>query len=151
MKPSNVALVAPTLNAGGLWLHWMKSFWTQSVIPRHRLVIDSGSSDGTREIAEEHGFEVERIENSDFHHALTRQMAIDRYRQVEYRRVPDARCRFWRPPRALRGCFSRLTTHSVAIAFGRQLPRPGATAIEAHARLFNYPGQEQSCVLGRRL
>ena len=28
---------------------------------------------------------------------------------------------------------------SVGAAYGRQLPRPYATAIEAHARLFNYP------------
>ena len=29
--------------------------------------------------------------------------------------------------------------HNVAAAFGRQLPRVGASSIEAHARLFNYP------------
>ena len=28
---------------------------------------------------------------------------------------------------------------SVGAAYGRQLPRPGANPIEAHARLFNYP------------
>ena len=32
---------------------------------------------------------------------------------------------------------------SVGVAYGRQLPRPGAGAIEAHARLFNYPAQSQ--------
>ena len=30
---------------------------------------------------------------------------------------------------------------NIAAVFGRQLPRPAATPIEAHARLFNYPEQ----------
>jgi rhamnosyltransferase len=34
---------------------------------------------------------------------------------------------------------SAFADQGVAAAFGRQLPRPGATPIEAHARLFNYP------------
>ncbi len=31
----------------------------------------------------------------------------------------------------------------IALAYGRQLPRPGARAIETHARLFNYGGEDE--------
>jgi len=37
-------------------------------------------------------------------------------------------------------CFS---DDSVALAYGRQLPHKGATAIESHARLFNYRGESR--------
>jgi len=39
---------------------------------------------------------------------------------------------------------------SVGAAYGRQLPRRGATAIEAHARHFNYPAVSQVRVLTDR-
>jgi rhamnosyltransferase len=39
---------------------------------------------------------------------------------------------------------------SVAAAYGRQLPRPEAEAIEAHARIFNYPESPQKRDISRR-
>jgi rhamnosyltransferase len=39
---------------------------------------------------------------------------------------------------------------NIAAAFGRQLPRPGATPIETHARLFNYPDQSSIRTLANR-
>ena len=38
---------------------------------------------------------------------------------------------------------SAFSDEHVAAAYGRQLPRPGAGPIEAHARLFNYPAQSE--------
>src|SRR5262249_8461604 len=46
-----------------------------------------------------------------------------------------------RDSNALARLLAAFDDDSVAAAYGRQLPRPGAKRIEAHARLFNYPGQ----------
>lgn len=35
------------------------------------------------------------------------------------------------------------TNDSIGVAYGRQLPRPQATPIEAHARIFNYPQESE--------
>ena len=52
--------------------------------------------------------------------------------------VSDAGCDFGEPG-SLNLLLSAFEDRRVAAAYGRQLPRPGAGPIEAHARLFNYP------------
>jgi rhamnosyltransferase len=46
-------------------------------------------------------------------------------------------------PDALANLLAAFDDPQVAAACGRQLPRPGARAIEAHARSFNYPATSQ--------
>lgn len=42
-------------------------------------------------------------------------------------------------PQALQNLLAAFHQPEVGAAYGRQLPKPGATWLEAHARLFNYP------------
>jgi rhamnosyltransferase len=102
-----------------------------------RLVIDSMSTDATVDTAHEFGFEVLVIPRSDFNHGGTRQMAVERLGDCDVIvfLTQDALLASPASIRELCRCFD---DPSVAVAYGRQLPHLGATAIEAHARTFNY-------------
>ena len=64
-------MVVPTLDGGERWLRCLQALAEQR--PRPALVvIDSDSSDGTREAAERSGATVLRIEKQDFDHGETR-------------------------------------------------------------------------------
>ena len=149
----NVSVCIPTLNAGGGWDETLRALMAQDTTtlstagerssterrePLDVLVIDSSSSDGTAEIARQQGCRVITIPRDQFDHGGTRQNAIDSspLADVVVFLTQDAVL-------ADRFAISRLTgvfaDPSIGAAYGRQLPRPRANAIEAHARLFNYP------------
>jgi rhamnosyltransferase len=132
-----VGLVIPTLNAGKRWDQCLKAVLSQALRPNRLLDIDSASDDQTASLAEAAGFEVVRIERSQFNHGGTRQWAVEYLDDCEVvvfltqdaiLAAPDALAELVR-------CFE---DPSVAVAYGRQLPHIGATGIEAHARMFNY-------------
>jgi rhamnosyltransferase len=102
--------------------------------------VDSASTDNTPGLAAEAGFELIQIERSDFNHGGTRQMAVDRLSDCELILflTQDA---VLASPRSLDLLLKAMNDGRVGAAYGRQLPRPGCDAIEAHARLFNYPSQ----------
>jgi rhamnosyltransferase len=132
-----VGLVIPTLNAGGSWTASLTEVGRQSLTPGRVLVIDSESTDRTVEIAESAGFEVKRIERSQFNHGGTRQWAVEYLSDCEIilfltqDAIPASADAFAEIVR----CFD---DPGVAMAYGRQLPRAGATSIESHSREFNY-------------
>jgi rhamnosyltransferase len=135
-----VGLVIPTLNAGERWVDCLEQIQGQSLKPHRLLNIDSASTDLTPTLAQSAGFEVVRIERPQFNHGATRQWAaqylddcdiIVFLTQDAILASPDALSELAR-------CFD---DESVAVAYGRQLPHPWATAIEAHAREFNYAAQ----------
>lgn len=102
------------------------------------LVIDSGSSDSTVEIARQAGFDVQCISVAEFNHGGTRQSVLDS--------APDFDIYCYMTQDALPAdgqAVSRLvdafSNPEVGAVYGRQLPRIEAGPIEAHARLFNYP------------
>lgn len=136
----NVGLVVPTLNGGARWSACLEAIKTQSLIPTRLLNIDSASTDGTAELARSAGFEVVRIDRSQFNHGGTRQWAVEHLDNcgiivfLTQDAIPAARDTIAEIVR----CFD---DPSVAVAYGRQLPHTGATSIEAHARTFNY-GQQ---------
>jgi rhamnosyltransferase len=88
------------------------------------------------------GFRVISIDRKDFNHGGTRQMAAEM--------LPESDILIYLTQDAIvAGCESlqdlirAFDDPTVGVAYGRQLPRPGASAIEAHARLFNYPATSQ--------
>jgi rhamnosyltransferase len=95
------------------------------------------STDATVDTAHEFGFEVLIIPRSEFNHGGTRQMAVEHLVDCDVIvfLTQDALLASPMSIRELCRCFD---DPSVAVAYGRQLPRIGATAIEAHARIFNY-------------
>jgi rhamnosyltransferase len=134
----NIALIIPTLNAAPYWAALVKGIRLQSLRPDTVVVIDSSSTDGTADRARTAGFRVIEIDRAAFRHGGTRQCAA--------LSVPDADILIYLTQdaiphgvRSFHNLVSAFRDPDIAAAYGRQLPRPRATAIEAHARLFNYP------------
>jgi rhamnosyltransferase len=135
-----VALVIPTYNARRHWQQLYAGIRRQSLVPQQVMVIDSSSNDGTVRRAGRAGFVVLEIDKQDFNHGGTRQLAAERLPDVDILiyltqdAIPLDRDAF-------RNLVSAFDDPKVGAAFGRQMPRPEATLIEAHARLFNYPAE----------
>lgn len=132
-----VNVIVPTLNAASGWLQFVPKL-IDCIQSEQVLIVDSESSDGTYELAASCGFQVRSIRRSEFNHGGTRQLAAAL--------LPDADILVYltqdailSSPDAISNLVAAFSDPNVAVAYGRQLPRPGANAIEAHARLFNYP------------
>ena len=114
----------------------------QTVQPDFFLAIDSGSDDRTVELLNESGAQVHAISRKEFNHGGTRQLAVDMFPAADIvvfltqDAIPSN-------DDALEKLVSQFEDESVGAAYGRQLHRPSAGLIEAHARLFNYPVENQ--------
>ncbi|GAA4780035.1 O antigen biosynthesis rhamnosyltransferase RfbN [Olivibacter ginsenosidimutans] len=136
-------LYIPTFNAGKRWSEVIKAINEQLVAPHQKVIIDSGSNDGTLTLPELSTFTIMAIDQADFDHGGTRQLAVERF--------PDADLYIFLTQdailadrRALANLIAVFEEHpTVGVAYGRQLPHKGAKALEAHARLFNYPAHAQ--------
>jgi len=136
-------LYIPTLNAGERWQNVVEAINTQSVKPLQKIVIDSGSTDGTTTIPALADFEIIQIPKETFDHGGTRQLAVERF--------PDADLYIFLTQDAILADKDALENlinvfienPQIGAAYGRQLPHKGAKALETHARLFNYPAQSQ--------
>ena len=138
MGPENVALIVPTLNAGASWNRWLQAVDCQTFRPQRLLLIDSSSNDQTIALAREAGFATRVIPRCEFDHGGTRQLAVQM--------VPGAAIVIFLTQdailahaEALADLIAPFDDSQVGAVYGRQLPRPQAGPIEAHARLFNYP------------
>lgn len=134
-----VALVIPTLNAAKHLDSLLPALQAQSFQPRTVLVIDSSSTDDTVDRFRAAGAEVVVIPRAQFDHGGTRQRAVNRLSpriEVIVFLTQDAVPADGETIARIVGAFA---DPEVGVAYGRQLPHHGAGAIEAHARLFNYP------------
>ncbi|SDF71843.1 glycosyltransferase [Terriglobus roseus] len=134
----DVAVIIPTYNAGADFELLRDSLIASGLEARQVLVLDSESKDKTREIATAAGFRVESISPRNFRHGKSRQFATSF--------VPQAKILVFMTQDAMlanvdaiRNLVSSFDDPAVGAAFGRQLPREVAGAIERHGRLFNYP------------
>jgi rhamnosyltransferase len=133
-----VALIIPTFNAAQLWPALSEGIRAQSRVPDQVIVIDSSSSDGTAELARQEGFKVVEIHQREFNHGGTRQMGAELAEGADILiyltqdAIPFGTDAFANLLRAFED-------EGIGAAYGRQLPRQEAGAIEAHARHFSYP------------
>jgi len=131
-------LIIPTLNAGRWLPALLPALASQSARPSRFVVVDSASDDGAAAAFREAGAEVIIISRAEFDHGRTRQLALDHIGDLPLvifmtqDALPDG-------PDSFAALLAAFEDERVGMAYGRQLPRQGATAIEAHARLFNYP------------
>ena len=141
-------VVVPTFNAAATWSQLASSL-LKSIPACRILIIDSSSTDGTADLARQLGFRVHIIKGSEFNHGATRQLATTLLPEGEILLflTQDA---LLVVPSAIQSLMAVFEEKNVAAAFGRQLPRPEATPIEAHARLFNYPNQSSIRTLSSR-
>lgn len=140
---ADVAVIIPTYNAGPEFTSLRDSLLASGLQVHQILVLDSESKDQTYEIATAAGFRVQRIPSREFRHGQSRQLATGF--------VPDAKILVFMTQdailadtQAIRNLIHTFDDPTVGAAFGRQLPREGAGAIERHGRLFNYP--DSPCV-----
>ncbi len=134
----DVAVVVLTRNAGELWSSWIQGVKSQSVRAGRYLVIDSSSSDGTAEAAMAAGFDVFSIDPRDFNHGGTRQLAVQL--------CPDAKFIVYltqdailEQAESLQQLLVAMEDETVAMSYGRHIPRDDAGLLESHARSFTYP------------
>ncbi|TDQ37552.1 glycosyltransferase family 2 protein [Thiopseudomonas denitrificans] len=134
------ALIIPVRNAGPWLDRLLPALAAQTVRPDQWLVVDSSSSDDTVERFEAAGADVHVISASEFNHGGTRewarrQVAADVIFMLTQDAIPEP------------DCFERLLeafeNPEVAVAYARQLPRPGSGLFERHARLYNYGAESR--------
>jgi rhamnosyltransferase len=137
---SQIAVVIPTCNAAKSWKDLSQGVRLQGLPSSQVLIVDSSSDDGTRELAAAEGYQVFRIDRCDFNHGGTRKLALGLvpWARVVVYLTQDA---ILATPDSLDLLVGAFENRRVAAAYGRQMPRPGAGPIEAHARIFNYPAQ----------
>ena len=132
------ALIIPTCNAAQHWDKLHGAIQSQNIAPDQVLIIDSTSDDETRDLAHRAGYRVTVIPRSSFRHGATRTLAASLLPKAEFLiyltqdAIPsDGEC--------LTRLIESFQNPQVGAAYGRQLPRSSAGAIERHARFFNYP------------
>jgi len=142
MKPDSsqiVSILIPTYNAGEIWADVLRSVDEQSYAIAHKIIVDSGSSDNTIQLAGEHGFEVIKIDQASFNHGATRQLLADSSdASICVFLTQDA---ILASPHSITNIIKAFDDPEVGMAYGRQLPHKNAQPLESHARLFNYPDQ----------
>jgi rhamnosyltransferase len=141
-------VIVPTLNAAKDWPLFAPALLA-CVRPEQVLILDSESTDGTADLAHTAGFQVYTVVRAQFNHGGTRQFAADALANVEIL-VYMTQDAVLAGPTALANLVAAFTDPQVGAACGRQLPRPQAGAIEAHARGFNYPATSEVRTLASR-
>lgn len=149
MTPDKIAIVVLTYNAAAWVSRQIEGLKLAGVQPQQVLVVDSSSKDQTAELYRAFGAEVLVIPQSSFNHGGTRRMAAERLagRELLIYLTHDA---VPADSDAITAIIRAFDDPAVGMAYGRQLPRPGADAIEAHARLFNYPDTSARITLADR-
>jgi rhamnosyltransferase len=131
-------LVIPTLDAVGFLDTLLPLVLNQGLALSRVLVIDSSSQDGTADRVRDLGVRVKVIPRNEFNHGGTRRYATSLLPEAEFLvfMTQDA---VLASSDAFLHLVRAFEDPEVGMAYGRQLPRPEARAIERHARLVNYP------------
>ena len=138
MTNLNSVICIPTKNAGKGFANLMKAIRDQDYPADQILVIDSGSTDETVDLAQEAGALIYSIPSREFNHGSTRNLALrliaaDLYIYLTQDAVPADRF-------TIQNLIAPFTKYpEIGLVYGRQLPRPGAGALESFARHFSYP------------
>ena len=135
-----IAVVVPTYNAGRYWSSMQNALQQQGIAAEQVLIIDSSSTDDTRDFAKRAGYQLRTIPHESFRHGATRQFAAECLPKAEILiyltqdAIPFG-------PDSIRQLLAPFADAGIGACYGRQLPRLEADPIERHARLFNYPAQ----------
>ncbi len=129
MNTSEASIVIPTMNAGPIFDEVLGRLISQETDFDYEVVIlDSGSTDDTREIAHRHGAVVHAINPGEFDHGATRDLgaSLSRGEYVAFT-VQDALPLDGRWLAAMVEDLRR--DERVAGVYGRQLPRPQSSPL----------------------
>ena len=121
-----ISIIIPTYNGGGIFARCLEKIGRQAYTgPVQLIVVDSGSTDGTAELAGEAGALVRRIDQEKFHHAGTRNDALPlaQFDQVVYMVQDAIPCAdTW-----LVDLEKSLVENGVAAVYAEQIPRDDAS------------------------
>lgn len=132
------ALIIPTLNGGECFRSLLESIAHQTIQPEIKLLIDSGSTDNTMKLAYAQGFKIVEIKKNEFNHGATRQMGVDLVEDI-YVIVFMTQDAILFQNDAFEKLLECFRNSNVGIAYGRQIPHRDEGPFGSHARLFNYP------------
>ncbi|MBK9521677.1 MAG: glycosyltransferase [Rhodocyclaceae bacterium] len=136
-----IACIIPTYNGREELIRLLDSLEGQTV-SFDTFVIDSSSSDGTREVAEQRVGNVTVIAASAFNHGGTRQLMITYATGYDiYVYLTQDAC--LASSNAIAKLVEPFSNPIVGAVCGRQLPHIDASALAQHARRFNYPPESQ--------
>jgi rhamnosyltransferase len=139
MNEPRISVIIPTLNGGPGFVHLCRHLaQVRDRFGIEVLLIDSGSTDDTAEVAERAGFRVHRIPSEEFGHARTRNLGVRMasgeivcfMTQDVLPSTPDWPLAFARA----------LQDPTVAGVYGRQVPRDAST-MEMFFVSLNYPAE----------
>lgn len=135
-----ISLIIPTLNAGSEIGGLLETVLSQTVVPDEILVIDSSSGDDTVAIASSFdGVRVEVIRRSDFDHGGTRHQALlETGGDIVCFLTQDA---IPANDEYFENLIRVFVDPLLAMASGRQMPKPDARRFEQLVREFNYPAE----------
>ncbi|QQZ44886.1 glycosyltransferase family 2 protein [Pseudomonas sp. SK3(2021)] len=138
-----VALIIPARNAGAHLDRLLPALAAQTLQPDTVLVVDSSSTDDTVSRFRQFGARVEVIAARQFNHGGTRRWAseqvdADALILLTQDAIPAT-------PQTFANLIQELEEDPrIGLAYGRQLPHPGAGILEAQSRHFNYSPQSRS-------
>lgn len=133
----NISVIIPCLNAVTMLESLVISLRGQTVPPNEVVVVDSESTDGTSQLAQDLDCTVLPIARSDFNHGGTRNLAsIHAQGDILVFMTQDAL-----PVDSyfLQHLLDPILLGKTVASFARQVPYPNASTGEKFARFFNYP------------
>ena len=134
-----VSVIIPTYNAA-VFLPPLIRMLQEQTQEHELIIIDSDSTDGTREIIKNSGIQLLEIRKSDFNHGSTRNLGLKiAQHEIVIFMTQDA---LPASNDTLKEIVSMLTSRNdIAMAYGRQLPYTETKTFGRLARLTNYPAQ----------
>lgn len=143
------AIVILTLNAGLGFKKLLESLKIQEAAVEKIVVADSGSVDGTIDMALKYGCEILPISRDSFNHGDSRKTCVAYLTGIDIVvfLTQDVILADKDSIGALLQCFYDT---AVGAAYGRQLPHTDASPLAAQNRLFNYPKESKVKTFGDR-
>lgn len=137
-KKMRTVLAIPTYNAcGKIWTEVLEAIANQSLKCDTKFVIDSSSSDETVQVAEKYGFVSLVIDRKEFNHGLTRQLAADRFNDIDFIIFMTQDC-ILKDKNSFKNLLAPFEDPLVSVSYGRQLAGKGSSLAERYGRSFNY-------------
>ena len=139
MEPTNVTVIIPTLNAAAYLETLINALKNQRQALAQIIVIDSGSHDGTSELASALGAEVIKIASGSFDHGATRnRAAAEAQGDILVFMTQDA---LPTGTETISRLIEPLADTLTVVSYARQVAAEDASTSEKFLRLANYPPQ----------
>lgn len=134
----SISLIIPTLNAGDELSEIFSLLKKQTVSIDEYIIIDSGSTDDTLNIARKNNAKIIQIEKQDFDHGVTRHKAfIESHGDLVLFLTQDA---VPSNSKYVENLIAPLIVDpQIAMVSGRQIAKSDAKLYERYVREFNYP------------